>query len=67
MLNRPEMAEARNVARVRGNDCPSTSTVIVRIVATAIARSNANRYGGTSATPILIAAHVDPQSRTMRT
>ena len=67
MLKSPEIAEASSVARVRGNACRSTMTATVRIAATATARSNANAYGGTSATPILIAAHVEPQRRTMRT
>ena len=67
MLKRPEMPEASSVSRVRGKDCRRTTTVTVRIVATATARSSAKTYGGTSATPILIAAHVEPQRRTMRT
>src|SRR5207245_10527896 len=67
MLKRPEIPDASSAARVLGNDWRSTRTVTVRIEATATARSNAKRYGGTSATPILIAAQVEPQSSTMTT
>jgi len=39
----------------------------VRITATTIARSKANTQGWTLATPILIAAQVVPQRRTIAT
>ncbi len=45
----------------RGNGCRSASAIIVSTEATATALANANTNGGTSFTPILIAAQVDPQ------
>ena len=57
----PTTATTASSRRPRGNGWRSESATSVRITATATARSNAKMNGGTSATPILIAAHVDPQ------
>ena len=47
----------------RGKDWRSARAMTVSTAATARALANANTNGGTSFTPILIAAHVDPQIR----
>ena len=64
VLMTPATMAIASVCRERGKGCPNASATTVRIPATANARSNASTNGGMSAMPILIAAHVDPQTRT---
>src|SRR2546428_351846 len=63
ILMTPTTTATAIVRLPRGKGWPSTKAMAVSTAATARALANANRNGGTSFTPILMAAHVDPQIR----
>src|SRR6266568_1330475 len=67
MLMRPTITAIATVRLPRGKGWRNATATIVSTAATATALANANTNGGTSFTPTLMAAHVDPQiSATLR-
>src|SRR6185503_4168327 len=62
VLKMPTMTADTMTRRSRGKGCRIASDMPTRTIETAAARSNAKTNGGTASTPILMAAHVEPQS-----